>query len=224
MQVRSAARCPVAVTLQPARGCGNAARVRAIALPQRASGAGFAATGKPSARSAPSGMQISLQTSQSARALSVTGPGTGERRRNRNVGQQQDFVFVAVVDQRAHRQRARWRPLHRAGGQPGGQLPVERGRQARVAGILPVRMPATVHLQPQRDRQLPARLQRRRGGNEFRLDVLGTHRRRGGNGSRRPRRRAMIQGSGARGSWTDARIGVAIRLWVANPGWGSPVR
>ena len=63
---------PVAVAVQPASGRGIAARVAAIGAPHCGCGPALAPTGSESARSAPSGMQVSLQTSQSARAAIST--------------------------------------------------------------------------------------------------------------------------------------------------------
>ncbi len=62
---------PRASTFQPASGCGSAARAAAIRGPHVASACAAVATGSVNVRSAPSGMHVSLQTSQSARAASV---------------------------------------------------------------------------------------------------------------------------------------------------------
>ena len=59
---------PCAATLHPASGLGSTATVAAIGAPQRGWADALAATGSASVRSTPSGMQVSLQTSQSARA------------------------------------------------------------------------------------------------------------------------------------------------------------
>ena len=73
VRVRSiSAPWPVAAASQPSSGRGSAARVRSIGPAQRGSGAAPFATGSVSDRSAPSGMQISLHTSQSARAFRLT--------------------------------------------------------------------------------------------------------------------------------------------------------
>ena len=60
-----------AVALHAGSGRGSKARAVSIGFDHRGSGAATAAIGSASARSAPSGMQVSLQTSQSARAASI---------------------------------------------------------------------------------------------------------------------------------------------------------
>ena len=69
-----------AVTCHPCSGVGSAARSAAIALPHCGYGSEWLATGNSMSRSALSGMQTSLHTSQSARAASFIGvPMTASR-------------------------------------------------------------------------------------------------------------------------------------------------
>ncbi len=69
--------------------------------------------------------------------------GDGHRHR------QQHRAFVAVVDQRSDRQLARRRPVDVAGRDARGQRPLQRGRQAGVAGVLPVGVPVRLVLELQ---------------------------------------------------------------------------
>ena len=68
---------PVAVAVHPVIGRGSASRVARIGVPHVGCASALVATGSVSVRSAPSGMQVSSQTSQSARAASVTGVPAG---------------------------------------------------------------------------------------------------------------------------------------------------
>jgi hypothetical protein len=96
-------------------------------------------------------MHVSLQTSQSARAASVAA-GAGLRvggRRDRD--EMEHLAFETVIDERSHRQRAGRRPFDVARHKARWHLPRQRGGEARVAGIFPVRVPAVLELESQRD-------------------------------------------------------------------------
>ena len=152
---------------------------RRSAAPQRGSGgAAFCDRAARASRSAPSGMQISLHTSQSARAASDRRVADSQRAPRLQLDEMQHLAFVAVVDERPDRQHARRRPFDRPGLDAGGQLPVERRRQPGIAGIPPVRVPALLDRQAQRDGQRLAGNERGLRGDELGLDVLGPHRRR----------------------------------------------
>ena len=104
-------------------------------------------------------------------------PAAQEIRNGDDVGQKQDLALVTIIGQRSLLQRARRRPLDRPGGKSVGQLPGKCGRQSGFARVLPIRVPASLHRQAQRDRQRAARRKRGLLGYEFRLDVRGAHRR-----------------------------------------------
>ena len=114
--------------------------------------------------------------------------GTDQRiARNREAGQQQHLAFVAVVDERTGRQRARRRPLDRANANALRQFPGQCRRQAGVARIAPVRVPAIGHLEAQGERDRLARNHRRPFRHQFRLHVLCLHRARCGRGGQAER-------------------------------------
>ena len=78
--------------------------------------------------------------------------------RRRDLGQQHNFIAVAVVlDVARGRDFLRDRPLDRASLEARRQLPGDLGWQARVATVLPVGVPMRLHLQPQPDREWLAR-------------------------------------------------------------------
>ena len=112
-------------------------------------------------RRAFSGMQMSLQTSQSACARNVS-VSPGRAVGGRGVAKrQQQLAFIAVVDERADRQalaapaiRSRLRGFLRAASSASR-------RQAGIAGVAPIRVPVRYVLQLQTDRQRLAPAARR---------------------------------------------------------------
>jgi hypothetical protein len=72
-----------------------------------------------------------------------------EAGRDRHRHRQQQLAVVAVVHQRAHRQALGRGPRDLACGRARTQLPIERGRQARVARVLPVGVPLGLVLDSQ---------------------------------------------------------------------------
>ena len=83
----------------------------------------------------------------------------------------QHLAFVAVVDERSDRQRARRGPFDRARLDSGGQLPGERRRQTGVAGVLPVGVPILLDREAQRDGDGLAGNERGLRRDELGLDV-----------------------------------------------------
>ena len=92
---------------------------------------------------------------------------------------QQQIVFVAVVQQRPHRQLARRGPFDVARGEAGGQGPRQGGGQPAVAGILPVGVPVRRVLDAQAQPQRLARHDALWGVRH----QLGPHLRRGHHGA-----------------------------------------
>ena len=147
-----------------------------MAAPHRGSAVALAATGSDSVRSAPSGMHTSLHTSQSARAARTTRRAIGERALRLQLDEVQHVAFVAIVDERTDRQHARRGPFDRARLDAGGELPGERRRQARIAGVVPVGVPILLDRETQRDGERLARDDRRLRRDELGFDVRGLDR------------------------------------------------
>jgi hypothetical protein len=121
-------------------------------------------------------MHVSLQTSQSARAASVAAvPGFASAGR-RDRDEMEHLALVTVIEQAAPPARRR-RPFDVAGHKARRHLPRQRRREARVAGVSPVRMPPVLEFQSQRDRRRRTGNERRMLGGQFRLDMIGFDRR-----------------------------------------------
>ena len=128
----------------------------------------------------------------------------------------QHLALVAVVDERPRGQRVRRRPLDRPGGDSGGQLPLECRRQAGIARVLPVRVPAFC------DRQAAARPSTARrerapscAGDQLGLDVLGA-----APALRAPRSRARATRPPKRSATSSSGRNAAVALnEVASTHW-----
>ena len=135
--------------------------------------AGIVSTNSPA-----SGTQTSLQTSHSRLQLHAQFGGLVAGR-DRHRHRQQHGALVAVVDQGPHFQRLRRRPRDVAGDGAVGELPIQRGGQAGVAGILPVAVPVRLMLQRQRQPQrLAGGDARGRMREQFGAHMLGGQQRR----------------------------------------------
>ena len=98
--------------------------------------------------------------------------------RNVERHEMQDRSFVTVVDERPDLQRLRRRPFDRAGVKMRRQLPIDRRRQPRIAGIAPIGMPTVLDLEAQRDGRRPARNDGGTFGDELGFDMGRLDRRR----------------------------------------------
>ena len=77
------------------------------------------------------------------------GLADGQAGRHRHHDRQQDLALVSVAHERRRRDALGVRPADLAGGEALGQRPLELRGEARVGGVLPVRVPAVGHLEPQ---------------------------------------------------------------------------
>ena len=174
----------------------------------------LAAAGRRRLKSPDCGRHSTLQTSQSARSLTssegaakVGATSTGHR--------QQHGPFVAVVDERTDRQPRRRRPLDRSGGRAGGQLPAQRGGQARVARVAPVGVPAgRMPDQEAEAERLAGRHAVRCMGHELGPHLVGLHRRalpcRQAGGQQDRPEPTMQDGHGRRDSTAEAMAALAM--------------
>ena len=111
----------------------------------------------------------------------------------RDLNREQDLPRVAVAHQAVSRNALRRRPSDGPGREPRGQPPRDAERQAGVAGILPVCVPAPPHLHSEADRERVPRLDGRlfrqeRGGDVLPLRGVGSAPRgRDENGEEEPR-------------------------------------
>ena len=143
--------------------------------------------GYGSARSATGSTSSSLRLLRDAGLLADEPVGLGgeahrlagfQSGRDLELRQQQHLAFVAVVDERPRGERMRRGPLDRAGFDTGRQRPGERRRQAGIARIAPIRVPAVGHLEAQRHRHRLAGHDGRPLADQFRLDMRRLDRRR----------------------------------------------
>jgi hypothetical protein len=89
---------------------------------------------------------------------------------------EQDFLLVAIADDRADRESLRRRPRDRPGREPSRQQPFDCRRQAGIPGVRPIGVPPRLYLLPQRDLQRTAGDDVSRFAAQARRDVSSVHR------------------------------------------------
>jgi hypothetical protein len=94
-----------------------------------------------------------------------------EPRRDVDVNRKENLTFVAVIDDGAVGDALGYRPRDRPGLEIPGQGPFDRGRQAGIARVQPVGMPAGVDLLSKRDPQRTARHRVARFGDQAGADM-----------------------------------------------------
>ena len=147
-----------------------------------------------------------------------------ERRRGRQRREQHELALVAVVHERPGRYAVRHRELQRPGGDAVGQAEGRGRRLARVAGVLPVQVPARLQREAQAGVERLAGRDRRGGGQELDLEVRRRRRRcwrgrRVARGRQRPQRRHEHERTAS-----HPRAGRRGRPWAGQGrarGWGT---